>query len=220
MDGLNIWLTEMRKRWPGTKGITHGEFGMAWREKFKDNNAMNYRFVQRGSGVCASDPDLEIRWFMNKDFRLALLKNRKENSSEKVIDFHGMKKSEAERLLLQELAETVAEASLCGLGKSAPNPVLSTLRYFIDEYTAHVHSRQCPAGVCKALITYAIDAEKCTGCQSCVKVCPTGAISGPRSEPHNLDTTKCIKCRSCYEICRFDAIAGAAIEIHTTEKKS
>ena len=87
MEGLTIWLSEIRKRWPDTKGITHGEFGMAWRERFKDNNNINYRFVQRGSGVCASDTNLETRWFMNKDFRLALLKNRNEDASEKVIDF-------------------------------------------------------------------------------------------------------------------------------------
>lgn len=87
MDGLNSWLKEIRKRWPDTKGITHGALGMAWRKQFKNNNDINYRFVQRGSGVCASDSSLEIRWFMNKDFRLALQRNRNENSSEKVIDF-------------------------------------------------------------------------------------------------------------------------------------
>lgn len=87
MDGLDIWLKEMRKRWPDTKSITHGELGMIWREHFKNNDDINYRFVQRGSGVCASDPDIEVRWFMNKDFRLALQRNWKENSEEKVIDF-------------------------------------------------------------------------------------------------------------------------------------
>lgn len=87
MEGLNIWLSEIRNRWPGTKCITHGEFGMTWRAKFKDNSNINYRFIQRGSGVCASDSNLEIRWFMNKDFRLALLRNRIENAAEKVIDF-------------------------------------------------------------------------------------------------------------------------------------
>ncbi len=87
MEGLNIWLSEIHKRWPKTKGITHGELGMAWRKKFKNNNDINYRFVHRGSGVCASDTNLQIRWFMNKDFRLALLSNRNENAQEKVIDF-------------------------------------------------------------------------------------------------------------------------------------
>jgi hypothetical protein len=87
MDGLNIWLKEMRKRWPDTKAISHGAFGMAWRAQFKDNSKINYRFVQRGSGVCASDTSLEIKWFMNKYFRLALLKKRNENLPGKVIDF-------------------------------------------------------------------------------------------------------------------------------------
>ena len=87
MEGLTIWLNEMRKRWPDTKCITHGQLGMAWRQQFKDNKEINYRFVQRGSGICASDSNLEIRWFMNKDFRLALLRNRNENALEKVIDF-------------------------------------------------------------------------------------------------------------------------------------
>ena len=108
--------------------------------------------------------------------------------------------------LLQELAETVAEASLCGLGKSAPNPVLSTLRYFIDEYTAHVHGRQCPAGVCKALITYAIDAEKCTGCGVCLKACPHDSITGEKKKVHVIDAGLCQKCGICISECKFDAI--------------
>ncbi len=87
MDGLTIWLSEIRRRWPATKGVTHGEFGMAWRQQFKDNKGINYQFVQRGSGVCASDTSLEIRWFMNKDFRLALLRNYGDPASEKLIDF-------------------------------------------------------------------------------------------------------------------------------------
>ena len=87
LEGLEMWLTEVRNRWPETKFITHGEFGSLWRKHFKNNDEINYRFVQRGSGICGSDADLEIRWFMNKDFRLALLRNWKTNSSEKVIDF-------------------------------------------------------------------------------------------------------------------------------------
>jgi hypothetical protein len=87
LDGLEIWFNEMRKRWPEAKCITQGEFGLLWREQFKNNNNINYQFVQRGSGICGSDPELEIRWFMNKDFRLALLKNWKNNTPEKLIDF-------------------------------------------------------------------------------------------------------------------------------------
>jgi len=87
LDGLVIWFSEMRKRWPEAKCITQGEFGLLWREHFKSNDDINYKFVQRGSGICGSDPKLEIRWFMNRDFRLALLKNWKEETQEKVIDF-------------------------------------------------------------------------------------------------------------------------------------
>ncbi len=115
--------------------------------------------------------------------------------------------------LLQSLSGSVKKASLCGLGQTAPNPVLTTLRYFMDEYLAHVEKKRCPAAVCRDLVEYRVIKEKCTGCQRCVEVCPSGAITGPRSEPHNLDKDKCIKCRACYEICRFDAIAGDAIII-------
>lgn len=87
LDGLVIWFSEMRKRWPEAKCITQGEFGLLWREQFKNNDDINYQFVQRGSGICGSDPDLEIKWFMNKDFRLALLRNWKEDTPEKLIDF-------------------------------------------------------------------------------------------------------------------------------------
>ncbi|MBN2347160.1 MAG: NADH-quinone oxidoreductase subunit NuoF [Candidatus Aminicenantes bacterium] len=116
---------------------------------------------------------------------------------------------------LESLARTVKSTSLCGLGQTAPNPVLTTLRYFRNEYVEHVVGKYCPALVCRSLIEYYVIPDKCTGCQRCVGVCPTGAISGPRSEPHNLDKTKCIKCRACLEICRFDAIAGNAIAIRT-----
>jgi len=87
LDGMLIWFSEMRKRWPEAKCITQGEFGLLWREHYKNNDNINYQFVQRGSGICGSDPDLEIRWFMNKDFRLALLRNWEVNTPEKVIDF-------------------------------------------------------------------------------------------------------------------------------------
>ncbi len=123
-------------------------------------------------------------------------------------------------LKLQNLAETVKRGSLCGLGQTAPNPVLTTLKYFRDEYLSHVKDKFCPATVCRELIEYRVIPEKCTGCQRCVSVCPTGAITGPRSEPHNLDPSKCIKCRACYEICRFDAIAGDAIVIRSKGRAS
>ncbi|KPJ68615.1 NADH dehydrogenase [candidate division WOR-1 bacterium DG_54_3] len=121
---------------------------------------------------------------------------------------------------LQTLGETVKRGSLCGLGQTAPNPVLTTLRYFRPEYLMHVTEKHCPAAVCRELIEYRVIPEKCTGCQRCVSVCPTGAITGPRAEPHNLDPSKCIKCRACYEICRFDAIAGDAIIIRSKRRTS
>ncbi len=115
--------------------------------------------------------------------------------------------------LLEALATTIKQASLCGLGSTAPNPVLTTLRYFRDEYEAHIYRKRCPAKVCKALIVYRVVLEKCTGCQRCVRACPVGAITGPRAQPHNLDQSKCIKCGACYEVCKFDAIAGDAIYV-------
>jgi NADH:ubiquinone oxidoreductase subunit F (NADH-binding) len=119
---------------------------------------------------------------------------------------------------LEFLSNTVKSTSLCGLGQTAPNPVITTLKYFMDEYKAHIHDKRCQALICKALVTYRVIAENCTGCQRCVSVCPTGAITGPRKEPHHVDINKCIKCRACYEICRFDAIAGDAIRIETKEE--
>jgi len=116
---------------------------------------------------------------------------------------------------LEKLAYTVKNGSLCALGGTAPNPALSTLKYFRPEFISHIKDKRCPAVTCKNLVVYRVIPGKCTGCQRCVRVCPTGAITGPRSEPHNLDQSKCIKCRSCYEICRFDAIAGDAIVIES-----
>jgi NADH:ubiquinone oxidoreductase subunit F (NADH-binding)/(2Fe-2S) ferredoxin/NAD-dependent dihydropyrimidine dehydrogenase PreA subunit len=119
---------------------------------------------------------------------------------------------------LEFLANTVKSTSLCGLGQTAPNPVLTTIKYFRDEYKEHIEDKMCPALICKSLIEFRVIQENCTGCQRCVSVCPTGAITGPRAQPHNLDRTKCIKCRACYEICRFDAIAGDAIRIVSREE--
>jgi len=108
--------------------------------------------------------------------------------------------------LLAELSGVIKDGSLCGLGKSAPNPVLTTMRYFPDEFRAHVVDRRCPARVCGALLVYMIDPVKCRGCTLCIKACPVGAVAGERGKPHTIDVDKCIKCDACLEKCRFAAI--------------
>ena len=108
--------------------------------------------------------------------------------------------------LLEDLSTTIMDASLCGLGQSAPNPVLSTIKYFREEYEAHILEKRCPAGVCQALLQYRIDAEKCKGCGLCVKECPTGAITGERKQPFVIDASKCVKCGACVAKCPFKAI--------------
>ena len=107
---------------------------------------------------------------------------------------------------LEALGNAVHDASLCALGGTAANPLLTTLKYFRDEYIAHIRDKKCPAGVCRALVTYSIDPEKCTGCMACAKQCPQGAISGEKKKPHTIDTEKCIKCGICYEVCKFGAV--------------
>ena len=107
---------------------------------------------------------------------------------------------------LERLAMLVKNASLCGLGKAAPNPVLSTIRHFRAEYEAHIHDKTCTSRKCKALISYEVDAEKCVGCTMCARNCPADCITGVRKEPHKIDKGKCIKCGRCFDVCRFDAV--------------
>jgi len=109
--------------------------------------------------------------------------------------------------LLQEAGEAVKLTSLCGLGKSAPNPVLATLRYFRDEYEAHVKAKYCPTKTCKALTPISIDPELCRGCTLCKRVCPVGAISGEVKQAHKIDPMICIKCGACINTCKFKAIS-------------
>ncbi|MCL0064750.1 NADH-quinone oxidoreductase subunit NuoF [Dehalococcoidia bacterium] len=108
--------------------------------------------------------------------------------------------------LLEELGSVIKGTSLCALGDTAPNPVLSTIRYFGDEYEAHIRERRCPAGVCKALITFAIDENRCTGCQICARECPQGAIWGEKKRPHQIEQEKCIQCGLCRDNCKFEAV--------------
>ena len=124
-----------------------------------------------------------------------------------ILDNISAGKAEEQDLeLLEEIGRMMKVTSLCALGRDAPNPILSTLRYFRDEYMAHIKQKRCPAGVCKALIEYSIDREKCTGCGVCKKACPESAITGEKKKPHEIDQRKCIKCGLCLDACKFDAV--------------
>lgn len=121
----------------------------------------------------------------------------------KIVTGHG-EMSDLDQL--ERIARTVQRASLCALGKTAPNPVLSTIKYYRDEYEAHILHKKCPAGVCRDLITYNILEDKCTGCGRCLRNCPSHAITGERRKLHVIDQALCIQCGICKENCHFDAI--------------
>ena len=126
---------------------------------------------------------------------------------ETLVRITGGKGREGDVELLEELCRGIKDGALCGLGQTAPNPVLTTIRYFRDEYDAHIRAKRCPAGECAALRTYSIDSGKCVGCTACAKKCPAGAIAGDLKKPHVIDESKCVKCGECVKACRFGAVS-------------
>lgn len=107
---------------------------------------------------------------------------------------------------LEKIAFTMKQSSLCGLGQTAPNPILTTLRYFKDEYIAHIKDKKCPAKACRKLVHFKINTEKCKSCSMCARACPTGAAHGEKGKPYSIDATKCISCSACYQACKFSAV--------------
>jgi NADH:ubiquinone oxidoreductase subunit F (NADH-binding) len=158
-------------------------------------------FIQREScGKCI--PCREGTRRMLEILQRIMRGRRREQGIDALERFHSV-------LHLQDLAETIRDASLCGLGMTAPNPVLSTLRFFRHEYEAHIYERRCPAGVCAELLTFTIDPDKCKGCTLCAKKCPTDAIVGSPKKLHYIIADKCVGCGTCLDVCKPGAVLKA-----------
>ena len=135
------------------------------------------------------------------------LTGNKIRSGDMVLEFYLYSGARPKRpAKLEALGNSISETALCQLGKTAPNPVLSTIRYFRDEYEAHINHKKCPAKVCRPLLTYRVDPEKCTGCMVCFKNCPVKAITGERKKPHLINQDICTKCGVCFSKCKFESI--------------
>ncbi|MDA8085402.1 MAG: 4Fe-4S binding protein [Nitrospiraceae bacterium] len=125
---------------------------------------------------------------------------------DRLVDITEGRGKEGDIELLEDLSHDIINTSLCGLGQSAPNPVLTTIKYFREEFESHIKEGWCKAGVCRPLTTFYVDQESCKGCGACARVCPQKAVSGEKKKPYSIDQTLCVKCRSCYEACKFGAL--------------
>ena len=158
--------------------------------------------------TCMVDVALYFTNFLQEEScgKCSICREGTQRMHEILRDIAGGEGTENDIELLEELGMAMKEASLCGLGQTAPNPVLSTLKYFKDEYLSHIIDKECPAGVCKDLIKYSISSEHCSGCLLCKQNCPEGAISGEAKEPHTIHQENCIKCGICLDVCKHEAI--------------